>query len=98
VVQGRHEWGKVGDRANSMTCPICITNSPTVKLLMGVEPAFYVDSGRGLTSFAKCSHVEIEIQFVSFVTAITQVDNGTRSRFCPARWISLRVGQFDKYL
>ncbi len=51
--QGRHEWGKVGDRANSMTCPICITNSPTVKLLMGVEPAFYVDSGRGLTSFAK---------------------------------------------
>jgi len=56
-VQGRHEWGKVNDRSNSKTCPICISNSSSVKLLMGVEPAFYVDSGPPEFCFVPCGHM-----------------------------------------
>lgn len=54
-VQGRHEWGKVG--SNSKTCPICLCNSSTVKLQMGIEPSFYVDSGPPDYCFVPCGHM-----------------------------------------
>jgi pellino protein len=56
-VQGRHEWGKVGDRSNSKTCPICMCNSSAVKLTMGTEPAFYVDSSEPDYCFVPCGHM-----------------------------------------
>ena len=57
LLQGRHEWGKVGDRSNSKTCPICLSNSATAKLFMGIEPAFYVDSGEPDYCFVPCGHM-----------------------------------------
>jgi len=59
-VQGRHEWGNVGDRVGSKTCPICIANSSIVKLIMGTEPAFYVDSGPPDYCFVPCGHMANE--------------------------------------
>jgi len=59
-VQGRHEWGKVGDRSGSKTCPICLCNSATTKLVMGIEPAFYVDQGPMDYCFVPCGHMANE--------------------------------------
>jgi len=59
-VQGRHEWGNVGDRVGSKTCPICLSNSSIVKLCMGGEPAFYVDSGPPDYCFVPCGHMANE--------------------------------------
>ena len=59
-VQGRHEWGNVGDRVGSKTCPICMCNSSIVKLTMGMEPAFYVDTGPPDHCFVPCGHMANE--------------------------------------
>ena len=59
-VQGRHEWGNVGDRVGSKTCPICMCNSSIVKLTMGMEPAFYVDTGPPSHCFVPCGHMANE--------------------------------------
>jgi len=59
-VQGRHEWGNVGDRVGSKTCPICLSNSSIVKLTMGGEPAFYVDAGPPTYCFVPCGHMANE--------------------------------------
>ena len=59
-VQGRHEWGNVGDRVGSKTCPICMCNSSIVKLTMGMEPAFYVDTGPPDYCFVPCGHMANE--------------------------------------
>jgi len=56
-VQGRHDWGKVNDRNNSKTCPICMCNSSSNKLIMGIEPAFYVDNGPPEYCFVPCGHM-----------------------------------------
>jgi len=59
-VQGRHEWGNVGDRVGSKTCPICMCNSSIVKLTMGMEPSFYVDTGPPDYCFVPCGHMANE--------------------------------------
>lgn len=47
----------MGDRSNSKTCPICMSNSSAAKLTMGIEPAFYVDSGPPDYCFVPCGHM-----------------------------------------
>jgi len=56
-VRGRHVWVKLNDRSNSKTCPICLCNSASNKLVMGLEPAFYVDNGQPNYCFVPCGHM-----------------------------------------
>ncbi|XP_067001254.2 protein pellino-like [Anabrus simplex] len=57
-VQGSHNWG---ERTNSeRCCPVCWTMGPVVKLCMGMEPAFYVDSGPLTFAFNPCGHMASE--------------------------------------
>jgi len=58
-VQGLHEWGQAKD-SDGRTCPMCIKVGPVVKLSMGIEPAFYVDSGPPTYAFNPCGHMATE--------------------------------------
>ncbi|CAL4093968.1 unnamed protein product, partial [Meganyctiphanes norvegica] len=58
-VQGTHDWGHEKD-SNHHTCPMCLKVGPVVKLCMGIEPAFYVDSGPPSYCFNPCGHMASE--------------------------------------
>ncbi|XP_018328495.1 protein pellino isoform X2 [Agrilus planipennis] len=58
-VQGHHDWGQDKD-SESRKCPICLKLGPVVKLCMGLEPAFYVDSGPPTFAFNPCGHMATE--------------------------------------
>ncbi|ENN71533.1 hypothetical protein YQE_11826, partial [Dendroctonus ponderosae] len=58
-VQGLHEWGQERESSNRK-CPICLELGPVVKLCMGLEPAFYVDSGIPCFAFNPCGHMASE--------------------------------------
>lgn len=56
---GHHHWGQdkqTGDRK----CPMCLELSPAVTLCMGIEQAFYVDSGPPTYAFNPCGHMATE--------------------------------------
>lgn len=58
-VQGHHHWGQ--DKASgAQKCPICLALGPVVTLCMGIEPAFYVDSGQPTYAFNPCGHMATE--------------------------------------
>ncbi|XP_062702082.1 protein pellino isoform X1 [Aedes albopictus] len=58
-VQGQHGWGQ--DKAsNARRCPMCLELGPVVTLCMGVENAFYVDSGPPTYCFNPCGHMATE--------------------------------------
>ncbi|XP_013777211.1 protein pellino-like isoform X1 [Limulus polyphemus] len=58
-VQGLHDWG-LDKNSDSRTCPMCLKVGPIVKLCMGIEPAFYVDSGPPTFAFNPCGHMASE--------------------------------------
>lgn len=58
-VQGHHDWGQEKDKA-TRRCPMCLIAGPIVKLCMGIEPAFYVDSGPPTYAFSPCGHMATE--------------------------------------
>uniref|UniRef100_A0ABD2XFY0 Protein pellino n=1 Tax=Trichogramma kaykai TaxID=54128 RepID=A0ABD2XFY0_9HYME len=58
-VQGHHDWGQEKDKA-TRRCPMCLVAGPIVKLCMGIEPAFYVDSGPPTYAFSPCGHMATE--------------------------------------
>lgn len=58
-VQGYHDWGAT-DKMNQRTCPICLSVGTVVKLSMGLEPSFYVDSGPLTHVFNPCGHMASE--------------------------------------
>ncbi|KAG5899513.1 hypothetical protein JTB14_008202 [Gonioctena quinquepunctata] len=58
-VQGLHDWGQDKD-TGSRKCPICLELGPVVKVFMGLEPAFYVDSGSLNFAFNPCGHMATE--------------------------------------
>ncbi|KAJ8941663.1 hypothetical protein NQ314_010308 [Rhamnusium bicolor] len=58
-VQGLHDWGQDKD-TGSRKCPICLELGPVVKVFMGLEPAFYVDSGPPTFAFNPCGHMATE--------------------------------------
>lgn len=58
-VQGLHNWGQDND-SNDRKCPICLTLGPIVKVCMGLEPAFYVDTGLPSFAFNPCGHMATE--------------------------------------
>lgn len=56
---GHHHWGQdkqTGDRK----CPMCLDLSPAQTLCMGIEQAFYVDSGPPTYAFNPCGHMATE--------------------------------------
>lgn len=56
---GHHHWGQdkqTGDRK----CPMCLELSPAQTLCMGIEQAFYVDSGPPTYAFNPCGHMATE--------------------------------------
>lgn len=56
---GQHGWGQ--DKAsNARRCPMCLELGPVVTLCMGVENAFYVDSGPPTYCFNPCGHMATE--------------------------------------
>lgn len=58
-VQGHHDWGQ--DKASgARRCPMCLELGPVVTLCMGIEPAFYVDSGPPTYAFNPCGHMATE--------------------------------------
>ena len=58
-VQGHHDWGQEKDKS-TRRCPMCMIIGPIVKLCMGIEPAFYVDSGPPTYAFSPCGHMATE--------------------------------------
>ena len=58
-VQGHHDWGQEKDKG-TRRCPMCLIAGPIVKLCMGIEPAFYVDSGPPTYAFSPCGHMATE--------------------------------------
>ncbi|XP_046422271.1 protein pellino isoform X1 [Neodiprion pinetum] len=58
-VQGHHDWGQEKDKV-TRRCPMCLVAGPIVKLCMGIEPAFYVDSGPPTYAFSPCGHMATE--------------------------------------
>ncbi|XP_050297497.1 protein pellino [Anthonomus grandis grandis] len=58
-VQGLHDWGQDKD-SGDRKCPICLELGPVVKVCMGLEPAFYVDSGLPTFAFNPCGHMATE--------------------------------------
>ncbi|CRK95437.1 CLUMA_CG008642, isoform A [Clunio marinus] len=56
---GHHDWGQ--DKASgARRCPMCLELGPVVTLCMGIEPAFYVDSGPPTYAFNPCGHMATE--------------------------------------
>ncbi|XP_055923330.1 protein pellino isoform X1 [Eupeodes corollae] len=58
-VQGQHEWGQ-DKSTGARRCPMCLELGPVVTLCMGLEPAFYVDSGPPTYAFNPCGHMATE--------------------------------------
>ncbi|KAL3285499.1 hypothetical protein HHI36_000031 [Cryptolaemus montrouzieri] len=58
-VQGLHDWGQDKD-SGDRKCPICLELGPVVKVCMGLEPAFYVDTGLPSFAFNPCGHMATE--------------------------------------
>lgn len=57
--KGHHDWGQ--DKASgARRCPMCLELGPVVTLCMGIEPAFYVDSGPPTYAFNPCGHMATE--------------------------------------
>lgn len=59
-VQGRHDWGNLNDSKNTKTCPICLGATGVAQLIMGAEPAFYVDCDAPDYCFVPCGHMASE--------------------------------------
>uniref|UniRef100_A0A1B6GGB6 Protein pellino n=1 Tax=Cuerna arida TaxID=1464854 RepID=A0A1B6GGB6_9HEMI len=82
-VQGHHDWGQEKD-SNSRCCPMCLKVGPVVKLCMGIEPAFYVDSGPpDFFAFNPCGHMATE-KTVKYWEKVP-IPHGTNGfdAFCP---------------
>ncbi|KAL5282904.1 PELI1 family protein [Megaselia abdita] len=58
-VQGHHDWGQ-DKQTGARRCPMCFQVGPIETLCMGVEPAFYVDSGPPTYCFNPCGHMATE--------------------------------------
>ncbi|KAG4068755.1 hypothetical protein HA402_002446 [Bradysia odoriphaga] len=58
-VQGNHDWGQ-DKSTGARRCPMCLELGPVVTLCMGIEPAFYVDSGPPSFAFNPCGHMASE--------------------------------------
>ncbi|XP_044730728.1 protein pellino isoform X1 [Chrysoperla carnea] len=58
-VQGQHDWGQDKD-SGARRCPMCLEVGPVVRLCMGIEPTFYVDSGPPTYAFNPCGHMATE--------------------------------------
>lgn len=59
VVLGNHDWGQ-DKSTGARRCPMCLELGPVVTLCMGIEPAFYVDSGPPSYAFNPCGHMASE--------------------------------------
>ncbi|XP_046997397.1 protein pellino isoform X1 [Schistocerca americana] len=81
-VQGHHDWGQEDD-SEARRCPICLETGPIVKLCMGIEPAFYVDSGPPTFAFNPCGHMATE-KTVKYWASVL-IPHGTNSfeAVCP---------------
>ncbi|CAH0773825.1 unnamed protein product [Bemisia tabaci] len=82
-VQGHHDWGQEKD-SNGRTCPMCLKTGKVVKLKMGIEAAFYVDSGPpSFFAFNPCGHMATE-KTVKFWASVS-IPHGTNGfeAFCP---------------
>ncbi|XP_071053314.1 protein pellino isoform X2 [Onthophagus taurus] len=81
-VQGHHDWGQEKD-SGARKCPICMKRGPVVKVCMGLEPAFYVDSGPPTFAFNPCGHMGTE-KTVKY-WANTTIPHGTNDfhSICP---------------
>lgn len=64
---GNHDWGQ-DKSTGARRCPMCLELGPVVTLCMGIEPAFYVDSGPPSFAFNPCGHMasEASVKWVSF--------------------------------
>lgn len=59
VLLGNHDWGQ-DKSTGARRCPMCLELGPVVTLCMGIEPAFYVDSGPPSYAFNPCGHMASE--------------------------------------
>ncbi|XP_024085374.1 protein pellino isoform X1 [Cimex lectularius] len=82
-VQGLHDWG-VEKGTNSRTCSMCFKTGPIVKLTMGIEPAFYVDSGPpAFFAFNPCGHMATEKTVKYWATVPIPHGTSAFDSFCP---------------
>ncbi|XP_026477976.1 protein pellino [Ctenocephalides felis] len=81
-VQGQHNWGQ-DKESTKRRCPMCLETGPVVTLCMGIEPAFYVDSGSPTFAFNPCGHMATE-KTVKYWASI-EIPHGTNGfhAICP---------------
>lgn len=58
-VEGNYDW-KEEDSTDKRMCKKCVKVGPIVRICMGMETAFYVDSGPPIFAFSPCGHVTTE--------------------------------------
>ncbi len=58
-VQGKHNWKR--SRYDDFVCPVCRSDGPIVSLSVGMETAYWVDSGDLTHCFNPCGHVASEM-------------------------------------
>lgn len=73
-ILGHHDWGQDAI-TGSKRCPMCLDIGPSATLCMGIEPAFYVDSGPPTYAFNPCGHMATEktvkyVHIMKFLIAI----------------------------
>ncbi|XP_003738502.1 protein pellino [Galendromus occidentalis] len=80
-VQGLHSWGS--QNSNEKKCPMCLKCGPVVKLVMGIEPAFYVDRGHPNYAFNPCGHMASEKTVKYWASVPTPHGTNGLNAICP---------------
>ena len=60
-VQGDHRWNLLPAEVEKYSCPICRSEGPVVKLSIGMETSYWVDSEQPTHCFDPCGHVASEM-------------------------------------
>jgi pellino protein len=59
-VFGPYKWTTEPSKEEEYKCPICNRNGQVVKLSMGMEPSFWLDTSNPTHAFTNCGHMASE--------------------------------------
>ncbi|CAG0894469.1 unnamed protein product [Cyprideis torosa] len=94
-VQGYHQWGRNEENQNR-TCPVCFKSGGVARLMMGMEPAFYVDKGVPSYAFNPCGHIASEATVKYWVSVPIPCGNSGSMAICP--FCAVRIHGYPGYV
>ncbi|XP_064484618.1 protein pellino-like isoform X1 [Ornithodoros turicata] len=95
-VQGLHSWGLQDHCPDARECPMCFKIGPVVKLCMGIEPAFYVDSEPPTYAFNPCGHMASE-KTVKY-WALVPIPHGTNGMLAACPFCAVPLKGYPGYV